>query len=99
MTREKRRTRGGWVWFGAMIAGWMLFFGLALFGESRLSELWDGLRAWPLALEALVWLLLFPLVLATAVWESSWDDWLRVVLVSCFALAWSVMFFPRRTAR
>jgi len=32
-------------------------------------------------------------------WESSWDTWLRVLLVCCFALAWSAMFFPRRTAR
>ena len=98
MTAQKRRTLGGWIWFAAMIGGWALFFGLVLFSEATLSDLWEELGSWPLVVEGLVWLLLFPLVLATAVWESSWDDWLRLLLVCCFALAWSAMFVPRRTA-
>jgi hypothetical protein len=99
MTSEARRTLGGWIWFAAMVGGWVFFFALVLFYESTLSDLWNELRSWPLIVEGLVWLLLFPLVLATAVWESSWDTWLRVLLVCCFAVAWSAMFFPRRKAR
>lgn len=97
MTTKARRTLGGWIWFALMVGGWVLFFALVLFSEATLSELWRELRSWPIVVEGLVWLLLFPLVLATAVWESSWDGWVRVLLVCCFAGAWSAMFFPRRT--
>jgi hypothetical protein len=97
---ELHRTLGGWIWFVLMIGGWSAFFGLLLFSEPRLAELWAELRDLPLLVEGLVWLMLFPLVLATAVWESSWDDPLRFALVCAFALAWSTMFFPRkRTAK
>lgn len=78
-----------------MIGGWSVFFALVLFAESTLPDLWDGLRDLPLVVEGLVWFLLFPLVLATGVWESSWQTWLRVLLVACFAVGWSVAFFPR----
>jgi hypothetical protein len=78
-----------------MVGGWSLFFALVLFGESTLSDLWEGLRDLPIVVEGLVWLLLFPLVLATGVWESSWQTWVRVVLVACFAVGWSIAFFPR----
>jgi hypothetical protein len=90
-----RRPLSGWVWFALMVAGWAVFFGLVLFAESTLSDLWDRLRDLPLVVEGLIWFLLFPLVLATGVWESSWQTWLRVLLVACFAVGWSLAFFPR----
>lgn len=82
-----------------MIGGWSVFFALVLFAESTLSDLWDGLHDLPLVVEGLVWFLLFPLVLATGVWESSWQTWLRVFLVACFAIGWSIAFFPRAKKR
>jgi hypothetical protein len=91
-----RRTIGGYVWFVLIIGGWSLFFVLVLFSESTLDELWIDLRDLPLLVEGLVWFLLFPLVLATAVWESSWESWLRLLLVSCFSLGWSFAFWPRK---
>lgn len=70
-----RRRLSGWVWFTLMVGGWAVFFALVLFAESTLSDLWDRLRDLPLVVEGLIWLLLFPLVLATGVWESSWQTW------------------------
>jgi hypothetical protein len=91
-----RRPRSAWIWFALMIGGWSAFFALVLFSESTLSNLWAGVRDLPLLAEGLVWLLLFPLTLATAVWESSWETWLRLLLVACFTVGWSLAFFPRR---
>jgi hypothetical protein len=54
MTAQKRRTLGGWMWFAAMIGGWALFFGLLLFSEATLSDLWHELRGWPLDCRARV---------------------------------------------
>jgi hypothetical protein len=97
-TRQQmsRRTVGGYVWFALMLGGWTVFFVLLVFAQSTVGELWRELRDLPIVVEGLVWLLLFPFVLATAVWESSWDEWLRLLLVSMFALVWSALFFPRK---
>jgi hypothetical protein len=94
-----RRPISGWIWFALMLGGWTMFFALVLFAEATLADLWSGLRDLPLLAEGLVWFLLFPLVLATAVWESSWDTWLRVGLVACFAVGWTTAFFPRKMRR
>ena len=94
--RVSRRTVGGYVWFALMIGGWSAFFALLLSSESTLGDVWRDLRDLPLVVEVLVWLALFPFVLATAVWESSWETWLQLLLVCSFALLWSTLFFPRR---
>jgi len=94
-----QRTIGGWIWFALMLGGWSVFLFLACGAEDTLSKMWRDLQALPLALELLTWLLLFPLVLATAVWESSWETGVRIALVLLFVLAWSAAFFPRKQAR
>jgi hypothetical protein len=78
-----------------MVGGWGVFFALLVLAEGTLSALWDSLRELPLLVEGLIWVLLFPLVLATGVWESSWQTWPRLLLVVCFAVGWSLAFFPR----
>ena len=90
-----RRPLSGWLWFGAMAGSWVIFLVLALFRESTLTEIWQAIRDLPLLVEGIVWLLFFPLVLGTAVWESSLDTWLRAFLVICFATGWSFAFYPR----
>jgi hypothetical protein len=95
-TQMSRRTVGGYVWFALMVGGWAAFFALLVFSQSTVSELWRELRDLPVVVEGLVWLLLFPFVLATAVWEAAWETWLRLLLVCTFALVWSALFFPRK---
>lgn len=96
--QQPRRTVGGYVWFVLMMGGWTAFFSLLLFSQAMLEDIWREVRDLPFVVEALVWLALFPLVLATAVWESSWETSLRLALVCAFALVWSTMFFPRKTS-
>src|SRR5688572_10622274 len=91
-----RRPLSGWIWFALMVGGWTTFFALVLFAEATLADVWTGLRDLPLVAEGIIWFLLFPLVLATAVWQSSWETWLRVGLVACFAIVWTIAFFPRK---
>jgi hypothetical protein len=91
----RRRPRSGWIWFTVMVASWGFFFFLVLFRQSTLSDLWHAIRDLPLVVEGLLWFLFFPLVLGTAVWESSWQTLIRICLVACFAIGWSIAFFPR----
>lgn len=90
------RAPGGYVWFAAMVGGWVTFFALLLLSEPILGDLWHEIRGLPLVLEGLVWFLLFPFVLALGVWDSSWEGWVRLGLVCGFAVVWSLMFWPRR---
>ena len=92
-----RRTRplGAVVWFAWMVAMWLGF--LALLLADRLDGLWRSVRGLPLLVEGLAWLALFPWLLGTAVWTSSWADWLRVVLVAAFAAGWTLVSIPRAT--
>lgn len=86
--------RAGFVWFALMVGAWLAFFVLVLFSESALEGIRSAARDLPLAVEGIVWLAAFPLMLGVTVWESSWDGWLRLLLVTCFAVAWSVAFYP-----
>lgn len=86
---------GAYLWFTAMVAGWGAFFGLLVFSESTLGDLRADVAGLPLALEVLVWIAFFPYLLALTVWDASWAEWLRLVLVAAFAIFWSTAFFPR----
>jgi hypothetical protein len=84
---------GGVAWLVFMGGMWIAFF-VALLGD-RLGDIWQWARDLPLLLELGIWLLTFPWLLGTAVWESSWAPWLRVCLVASFAIGWTLISIPR----
>jgi hypothetical protein len=86
-------------WFVFMVGMWLAFAGLAVAAPEALDDIWRWAGGLPLVVEAVVWLLLFPWMLGLAVWQSSWEDWLRLLLVSCFAAGWTLVSVPRRTRR
>lgn len=90
---------GGALWLAFMVGMWILFF-VALVGD-RLDDVWQWVRDMPLVVELGLWLLTFPWLLGTAVWESSWAPTVRVLLVATFAVGWTLISIPRRkkTAR
>ena len=88
---------GGVGWLVFMVGMWIAFF-VALLGD-RLADVWHWARDLPLVLELGLWLLTFPWLLGTAVCESSWAAWLRIVLVASFAIAWTLISIPRENKR
>ena len=87
----RRLGRGSNGWFVWMAGMWVVFFVL-------LNSTWIG--DLPLLLEILVWVVLFPWVLATAVWTSDWSEGVRLTLVILFAAVWTIVSIPRpKTAR
>jgi hypothetical protein len=82
-----------------MVGMWGAFFVL-LFAD-RLDGLWSAIRDLPLLVEVVVWVVFLPWVLGTAVWTSSWPVGLRVLLIGCFAIGWTIASIPRekRTAQ
>ena len=89
-----RSAKAGLFWFAAMVGGWICFAALLLFSEPTLGDIWEWIRGLPLLVEGLVWLAAFPFVFALGIWESSWGAGLRVALVGCCAVGWSLAFWP-----
>jgi hypothetical protein len=90
-----RRPIGATLWFLWMVGMWMVFFAL-LFAD-QLDEIWRLVRDLPLVAEIVLWVLFLPWMLGMAVWTASWATWVRVALVACFAVGWTVVSIPRRT--
>lgn len=70
--------------------------GVALVREpARVDAAWRRVRAWPLVVQAVAWLLFLPVLAAVWVWRTSWPRVARLTLVGGLA-GWNlVMFLPR----
>jgi hypothetical protein len=81
---------------------WTLFTVLALAGAAAvavspgtLDDIWQAVRRRPLPLQAVVWLLFLPLMIALWIWERPWPAPVRGVLVLALN-AWTIyVLFPR----
>jgi hypothetical protein len=69
--------------FLALMAGlWGGFVTLLAVSPSTLDDAYDWLRGLSLVWELLMWLLTLPWTVAYLVYETSWEHWLRVVVVA-----------------
>jgi hypothetical protein len=85
----------------AVFAVLWLAFGIALiWSQGSVDAAWHAIRALPWFLQAVVWLLLLPVMAGLWIWETSWPLVLRLVLVVGIA-GWNLLvFLPRAlTAR
>ena len=69
--------------FLALIAGtWGAFVALLAVSPATLDDAYDWLRELPLVWEALMWLLTLPWTVGYLVYETAWEHWLRVAIVT-----------------
>jgi hypothetical protein len=55
-------------------------FAVALFANRAwLDLLWDWMRALPMVMEVIVWIMFLPITVLLWIWESSWPSPLRVL--------------------
>jgi len=90
---HRRRPLGATLWFLWMVVMWDAFF--VLLFAYRLDGIWDAVRDLPLLVEVVAWVAFLPWMLGTAVWTSAWPAALRVLLVACFAVGWTIVSIPR----
>ena len=93
-SRGRKWSAGAIVWLVWMEAMWAAFF--VLLATDQLESLWNSIRDLPMVAEIVIWIACFPWMLGTAVWTSSWSEAIRILLVACFAIAWSLLSIPRR---
>ncbi|HYO41757.1 MAG TPA: hypothetical protein VES19_01045 [Candidatus Limnocylindrales bacterium] len=76
-----------------VFAGLWVAFGVALVREpARIERTWRRLRALPIVVQALAWLLLLPVLAGIAIWRMGWPTLVRVVLVGALA-GWNLLMF------
>lgn len=81
--------------FAIMVAGWTAFALALLVSQGSLDDVWTAVRDLPLVPELAVWLVGFPFLLGLAIWESGWDETLRLTLLTLVMIAYTLMFVPR----
>ena len=82
-----------------MVALWTIFFTLLVVSPETLEDVYDWLTGLPIVWEVLMWIVLLPWALTYVIWESSWEHWLRIVLVVLFAAVHLSICAPRETRR
>lgn len=76
-------------------------FGIGLiWSQGSVDAAWDWVRALPLILQGVVWVLFLPVMAGLWIWETSWPLVLRLLLILGLA-GWNLLvFLPRAlTAR
>jgi hypothetical protein len=46
-----------------------------------------------------VWLLGFPFLIGLPIWQASWDEAVRLIVIAVLAVAYTSMFVPRARKR
>jgi hypothetical protein len=83
--------------FAILTLLWLAFGAALLLNRGMLDTGWQMFTNWPLIGQAVVALLLLPVVIALWIWETSWPLLVRLVLVAGLAWVTLYMFFPRKT--
>lgn len=75
---------------------WLGFGSALVLNRALLDTVWQALRALPLVVQLVVWLLLLPVAAGLWIWETPWPIWLRLILVAGLGVATMYAFFPRK---
>jgi hypothetical protein len=97
---ENREPQGRWngpssTWFLFMVGSWIGFGVAAVWYPEALTDFWEWGRGLPLVAEIALWIATLPWMLALAVFETAWADWVQVSLIVALALSWIVFSRPR----
>lgn len=84
----------GVVWFTLMVGMWSAFSTLLIASPATLADIWEWLTELPLALEIVMWIVLLPWALALAVWQSSWAEWLSLLVIALLGAGWTLVSKP-----
>ena len=69
----------------------------AMASPSTLDDAYDWLRGLPLVWEALMWIVTLPWTVAYLVYETSWEHWVRVLVVALVVSVHLSASAPRRS--
>jgi len=76
---------------------WVAFGAAVVWSQGSLDEAWAAVRALPLVVQVVVWLLLLPVMAGLWAWETTWPLIVRLVVVLGIA-GWNLLVFLPRAA-
>jgi hypothetical protein len=85
----------GSVFFALMAGLWGSFVTLLAVSPVDLDDAYDWLRQLPVVWEILLWILTLPWTVAYLVYETSWQHWVRVVLIALIVAVHLSVCTPR----
>jgi hypothetical protein len=71
---------------------WVAFAVGLIWSQGSIDQAWQTIRALPLLVQLVVWVLFLPVMIGLWVWETTWPLILRLVLVVGVA-GWNLMIF------
>ena len=80
---------GGFVIFGLL---WVAFAYAVVTRQPNVEETWQAIRALPLIVQLVAWLLFLPVMAGLWVWETTWPLVMRIVVVAGLA-GWNLLVF------
>jgi hypothetical protein len=80
------------VLFAIFAVAWVAFGAALIWSQGSLDAAWHWVRALPLIVQGIVWLLFLPVVFGLWVWETTWPLILRLVLIVGVA-GWNLIVF------
>jgi hypothetical protein len=84
--------------FGIFALIWIAFAAGLIWSQGSIDQAWAAVRGLPLFLQAVVWLLLLPVIVGMWVWETTWPLIVRLVLVVGIA-GWNLLVFLPKAAQ
>jgi hypothetical protein len=84
--------------FGIFALIWIAFAAGLIWSQGSLDDAWTTITGLPLIVQAVVWLLLLPVMVGLWVWETTWPLIVRLVLVVSIA-GWNLLVFLPRAAQ
>jgi hypothetical protein len=74
---------------------WVAFAAGLIWSQGSIDQAWATIRALPLVVQIVVWVLFLPVMVGLWVWETTWPLVLRLILVAGIA-GWNLfMFLPK----
>ncbi|HTK44279.1 MAG TPA: hypothetical protein VL749_02855 [Patescibacteria group bacterium] len=87
------------VLFVIFAIAWLAFGAALVLSQGSVDQAWTAIRALPLPVQAVVWVLFLPVMIGLWAWEQTWPLLVRLVLVIGIG-AWNLLIFlPKATAK
>jgi hypothetical protein len=74
---------------------WLAFAAALAFSPATLHDAWQVLRALPVVVQGLAWLLFLPILIGLWIWDRAWPTPIRVLLVLTIGAFNIFVFLPR----
>ena len=80
--------------FVIFAALWAAFGAGLIWSHGSVDAAWDSIRALPLVIQGIVWILFLPVMAGMWIWETTWPLFMRLLLIVSLA-GWNLLVFPR----